>query len=140
MFISATESMDAHTLSIKNKIFSDLADFRKLRRLLEKSRIDLWMDEMVRQRKPFNITVNNQIVRDRIGNTSEANLWTVGHYIAAHKYYGYDVRYVFGDVFDEDREFNRRFGQLKLRDFHPDVKRACETTVLACIEEIIKKR
>ncbi|KAH3774017.1 hypothetical protein DPMN_175388 [Dreissena polymorpha] len=71
-----------------------------------------------------------------IGDHSDFNLWLVGTYLAAHKYYGVDYRYQAGDITPEDRVFYRKFPSPPLKELHPDLEQVCSENHEQCILKI----
>ena len=67
---------------------------------------------------------------------AEADLWVVGTYIAAHKFYGVDERYQIGERTEEEMTFYYKFPNPPLKEMFGPIKEACETNVLSCIETV----
>lgn len=72
-------------------------------------------------------------------NGIKSDLWLVGTYIAAHKYFGADFRYLTGNVGPSDQVFYKKFPSPTLRDLHPMVSKACESSAMECVREILHK-
>ena len=76
-------------------------------------------------------------IEELIGNRENIDLWTVGMYIAAHKYFGVDVRYQAGNIEREDYIFYKQFPSPRLRNAHKGIVKACERNALACVKELV---
>ena len=63
-------------------------------------------------------------------------LYIIGQYIAAHKYFGVDYRYVAGEIEDGDRYFYRKFPSPSLRKMHPRLERECLSDIRDCLQDI----
>ncbi|XP_060576698.1 uncharacterized protein LOC132734012 [Ruditapes philippinarum] len=72
-------------------------------------------------------------------NGLKTNLWTVGTYIAAHKYFGVDFRYLTGKIEASDQVFHKKFPSPILRDLHPTASKACESSAMKCVTEVVYK-
>lgn len=70
-------------------------------------------------------------------NGIKSGLWLVGTYLAAHKYFGVDFRYLTGNIGPSDQVFYKKFPSPTLRDLDKGVALACESSALECIEEIL---
>ena len=80
-----------------------------------------------------------RIAKNIDNNGLKTNLWVVGTYIAAHKYFGADFRYLTGNIEASDQVFYRKFPSPILRDLHPAVSKACESSAMACVTEVLTK-
>ena len=75
-------------------------------------------------------------LRKQFRTPEEADLWVTGTYIAAHKFYGVDERYLVGDRTEDEMEFYYRFPSPPLKELFEPIKRACERDALSCIETV----
>ncbi|KAL4236888.1 hypothetical protein ACF0H5_005274 [Mactra antiquata] len=69
-------------------------------------------------------------------NGEKSDLWLTGIYIAAHKYFGADFRYLTGNVGPEDQVFYKKFPSPTLRDLDPRLTTACDQSATKCINEV----
>lgn len=71
-------------------------------------------------------------IKGLIGEEKDVNLWIVGMYMAAFKYFGTDARSA-----DDTRLLFRQFPEHVLTDVNKELAKACETSAEGCIKEIL---
>ncbi|XP_045157060.2 uncharacterized protein LOC123523451 [Mercenaria mercenaria] len=81
----------------------------------------------------------NEIGKSIDNNSIKSDLWIVGTYIAAHKYFGADFRYLTGNIRPSDQVFYKKFPSPTLRSYHQSVSKACESSAMECVKEILLK-
>lgn len=62
----------------------------------------------------------------------------IGYFLAAHKYFELDRRYIISATKGEKPVFFKHFPLPSLRRLNPQVQRACDTGFLECVDEIYK--
>ena len=74
--------------------------------------------------------------KHNFSSPEDADLWLVGLYIAAHKFYGVDMRYQVGERTEEEMKFYYKFPNPPLKKLFGPVEEACKKTVLSCIAAV----
>ena len=96
-----------------------------------------YAEEKIKAEKEFNEHPDGFGTLSKQFNTpTEADLWLTGTYIAAHKFYGVDERYLIGERTEDEMEFYYKFPTPPLKELFGPVKRACERDALSCIETV----
>lgn len=70
-------------------------------------------------------------------NGYKTDLWLAGTYIAAHKYFGADFRYLTGNVGPDDQVFYKKFPSPTLRDLDPKLIKQCDYSASSCVNEVL---
>lgn len=82
---------------------------------------------------------NNDDFQDMLRDGHDYELWVVGTYLAAFKYFGLDYRYTSGESASEEvGYFYKKFPSPILKEFDEGVVKACSTRAIDCIPHIFK--
>ena len=81
-------------------------------------------------------SVGHKLQRELDFNSSKLRLFIVGNYMAAHKYFGADYRYLAGDISDDDLVFHKQFPSRPLRELHTELARECRRSVEYCLQTV----
>lgn len=80
---------------------------------------------------------NFKDIKTLLGPDKNIDLWIVGTYMAAYKYFGVDFRYQAGNIEKSDQVFYKQFPLPILREMHKGVEKVCETRAVDCVLEIL---